>query len=853
MPLSRPPKWADKWLEHILPIHLVDEVMGDLHEAYRWRLSEKGESYAKRMFIWEVFRSMRFFSQKSQNNNQLMLLGNYVKIGYRFLWKTRTYSSINIFGLAIGIAIAWLSSVYVVEELSFDRFHEKSGRTYRIVADLEHNGIHKIGGASYIMGEEFPKQIPAIESISRYKSWYVLLKTGEGTVPYVAHRADRDLFNILDFEFVSGGYSSFDNPDAVVISESVANRLGKESIPEELELTTYNGATKRYQISGVYKDFPANSTIRPGILISIRHYANTNQHRLKTWFDINMNVVLTLMRDADAADVSALMTKILLQNGDFSGSNVELKLQPFTKIHTSSEYETGNGLRATANKELIYLVLIIGIFCLVISSINFANFSVSNYMTRMKEVAVRKILGSGRKRVFQQFIVEIFLSSSLALVLSLVIILIIAPLFSVYADKSYTVFTFLHWKYLVVGFVILYIVTLLSGFYPSIVLSGFDLVSAIKGKLRISSKGIFNRSLLVVQFALAVFLVTGMIVFERQLDLMLGFDPGYDDSGILYMEIPDPDEQKVDFVKSEMLAISGISAVTRFAGNNNTTYKAGETVFDTYHNRVDEHYIPILKLKLTAGRNFDPSRSSDIAEGVIVNESFIRRAGLKDPVGKRIPFKYGDLNNPVVIGIVKDYHFLDLTRQMEPMVLYMSPQYVYQHVLVKSEAHDIAFINQLDRTWRQVFDPFPFNYTQLSELNKRQYEWESQIKELTQYGAIIAIFLACMGLMGVVGTHVRQRLKEVSIRKVNGATPQLIFRLFLTRYVVFTLVGFMIGITGAFYLLGSWLDKYIVRIALGWEISLISLLIISVIAFVAILSQLYKPMYLNPVKYLRDE
>jgi putative ABC transport system permease protein len=850
MPASKPPKWAERILEWFLPDHLFDEIAGDLEEAFHWRVGTRGHQFARRMYYWEVLRSSPRYRFKTQNSSNTMLIKNYLKTGVRFLWKTRSYSSFNILGLSIGLAVAWLSAVYLTEELTYDRYHEKAPNIYRGVANFQHaDQIHHLGGASYKMGEVYPKELPEIESFTRFKSWYVMIGTGEGFSVQVAHRADPGIFDLFTFNFISGTPFTTNSPDEVVLSKSMSEKL---SNPSEITLRTYDGAEIRYRVSGIFQDLPTNSTIRPDVLVSMDNYARFSEGRLDTWFDINMNVFYELNGKADPGMVEQKMTDILYRYEDFEEDQVQVRLQPLLDIHTSEEYESGNGLETIANNDLIYLVMVIGIFCFVISAINYANFSLSNYLVRLREVGVRKIFGARNGKVFQQFIVETLLSVVIAFGLAFVFLLVLAPIFSDYAEKNYQLITFFQPAFLLIGLTLVIIVALISGAYPAFILSRFRLIPALHGKLKRGGKSYLNRILIALQFGLAVFLITGMIIFGQQMERLTTHDPGFTTENILIFNIPNPDEQLVEQVHAEMEGIAGVQAVTRFSGNNRTSYKDGDVQFEPFHTRIDESYLDLLEIPLMEGRNFQADRSSD-KNAIIVNEAFVREAGLTNPVGKRIPFSYGALDNPEVIGVVKDYHFLDLTYDMAPLVLYTADVYRYHNFLIKAESKNIAFINQVDRLWRDAFDPYPFDYASLQSIMTRDYQVESQVYDLTRYGAIISILLACMGLLGTVGTHVRQRMKEVSIRKINGATPKGLFFLFVKRYFPLTIIGIISGIGLAYDILGKWLDRYTVRIEPGLGIAAVAMLLVLIIALMTMWSQLYRAIYVNPVNYLRDE
>ncbi|WP_422354883.1 ABC transporter permease [Roseivirga pacifica] len=854
---KQPPYWALRVLQKVCPPDLIEEVEGDLFEAYQWRSQEKGQAYAKRQYIWEVMRCLRYFRIKVKTqNSDIMLIQNYLKTGFRFLWKTKGYSILNILGLALGIAICWMSYIFVSDEYSYDSFYTNADQTYRIKAFMSRGDASKaFAGSSYIMGEEFPAQIPQIKYASRYKSGYFLAKVGQEYINQTTHYADKDFFEMFDVSFLIGTASDFSNPSNIVLSESAAQRFNIPlDLSENIVTIVAGGEEISFQVTGIYEDFPTNTSIRPEFLMPFSYWAENNQSRTTIWFDINMNTFFTLAEGTSIETISTKMTEVLLANDDFEDTEVAMGLQPLTEIHLDPNLGTGNGINARGDNELIVISMVIGLFCLLIACVNYANFAVGNYLVRIREVSVRKVFGAEKSAVFKQFITEAFISAFISLVLSVALLYLLLPGFSEYANKSYEFSSVFNLNTILGGMVILITATLLAGIYPALLLSRFKTVNGLKGKSKLGGRNYLSRGLVTLQFCIAVFLITGLLTLNKQLDYLLKYDIGYKGENLISVFRPMNDPQVHATFKNELLSISGIESVSIASGFNGTDYVQddGERV-QVRHAKIDEDYISTMGMTLVAGRNFDPEIALDYTKACIVNEAFLKDRGLDNPIGTQINFNYGEFEKPTIIGVVKNFNFQSLHSPVEPLVLYMGGYLNPYDTQIKAADINQELIAAIEDVHRDFFSPYPLSYTFAEDDIAAQYELESNIQRITQGGSIIAIVLSGIGLMGFVGTQIRQKLKEVSIRKVIGAESREILTMFLKKYFALLGIGVVIGLAAAFYLLQNWLSNYPEHVSIGAGIIITSVLITLAVAAITIYSQLHRAMRLNPVKYLKEE
>lgn len=853
MSAYKPPKWADRLLVKLCPDDLLEEIQGDLHQAFHWRCDQRSVSYARRNFYWEVLLVTQFYKPKIMKNSKLALLNNYLKTGLRFLWKTRRFSSINILGLVVGITTCWMCFFYLFDEISYDRFNTNRDRLYRVTQEVIFDGdLHKFDGGSYIMGEEFPVNIPQIEQMTRYKSAYGIVKLKEESMFQFMQFADPGIFRMLDIDILEGSYLGFGSPDNILISARIAMTLNVGL--EEITIH-FRNQDKRFNIIGIFDDLPHNSTVRPSIILPFAYYATREEKkRLKNWHDFNMNALVMLKDPADKALVEEQMTALTTADSEDEG-NEKMTLQPYSQIHLDTTYRNGNGLRPTADLDILWIAGIVGMLCLLISAINYSNFSLGNYMVRSKEVAVRKVIGAYKQSVFGQFLCESFLSTAIAAGLSLIALLMLLPYFAEFMDKSYLTFQDLFQTELILGaLAVLAVIALISGLYPAVVLSGFKVSNALRGKEKIGKGSLLSKFYLTLQFGLAIFLIIGMLAATMQFNFLIDFDLGYQDENVISLNIPKFDEGRLERFETALQSIPGVELYAPNSGYNGTNFSYDENKISTKHIVVSDQFIPALDIEVIQGRNFDPDRATDVENSVIVNETLINMLNLADPIGAQIPFRYGDFENPTIVGVVKDFHFYSPKYEKMPLVMYQSPQYVLQNMLIKLDGRPGSdVIYQIEKSWKAEYAPFPLKLTWLEDYNKDQMAVEERVKRIATTGSLLAVFLAALGLMSMVGTHINQRMKEISIRKISGATAFNLYRHYAQKFAVWIVGGFVLGCAPAYYWVSEWLANYPSKIDLSWDLALIALGLCTLVFIITMILQLTNVVRANPVVFLRDE
>ena len=855
---SNPPKWADWLIEKLCASHLVEELQGDLHEAFHWRVEKKGLKRARWLFIFEVIRSLRFSTLKPTNylNQYLMMYRNYIKTGWRFLKKHKLYSTLNILGLALGISFCWLAYLYANDEMSFDKHLPDHERLYRIVSDFQRgDDVHYIGGSSNAMSIQFEEKIPEIESIARFKSDYGLIKKGEETLGQSLMMADLEMVKYLNLQFLEGSAAAFDQPNDMIISESLAGKLDLRGKAVGAIISLIRGEEfEDFIIRGVYEDIPENTSVRRDMIISYANYlANAPERRLTTWFDINMNSLVKLKDPKALAIAEAKMNELHQENEpDGDDASVRLKLQPITEIHLSEEYGHYNGISRGGNTQLIKLFAGIGLFCLIISMINYSNFNISLYINRAREVALRKVIGAEKAAIFSQLITESFISSLLSGVLAFILMLALLPFFSAFVQKDYGITFLTNVNFLIGAIGILIAVAFISGLYPAFVLSRFSIIKSLKGEQKIRAGKWITQSLLAIQFTIATVLVAGMLTLNHQIKYLTSFDTKVDYNDVVYMDYIQGEESQIKPFVTELASMPEVASVAAISGYNGTRMK-GETQFDVQHLRIHNDLMELLDIKILQGRNFDEEIGSDQTQAILVNESFVSNIGLKNPIGEIVPFEYGDLKNPKIIGVVEDYHFESAKSTVDPLVIYQAPAYPLQSVYFKLSEGTVFDQAKFEAVWAKYFDPFPFEFSYLEDVYLSAYQQEQRMMKLVATGCFVSIFLAAMGLLGIVGLQLNQKLKEISIRKVLGAKAGSLYSVFTRKFILIIAIGLIGGLTIGNMMIRKWLENYPYHVDFGFSIISATVVITISIALITIISQVLKVVKTNPVQYLKDE
>lgn len=779
------------------------------------------------------------------------MIGNYLKIALRQLARQKLFSAINIVGLSLGLACCMLIILYAKDEVSFDRFQEKSANLYRLVLD-EYGPDGKLqrqdGNTGMMPGPAFAREIPEIRTFVRFQGEKITVKVGNQVFEQEGHYADSNFFSVFTFPMLKGNpETALRDPYSVVLSEETAKKLfgNREAFGKTIELPLGDQRSFiPFTITGILPESPQNSSIRLSMLLPMS--LNTrNGGGDQEWINFYLNTFFVLQPGADTAKVKQKMEAVYAklaskqiqeakEKYDFKNTFV-YKLQPYLDMHLSAVYRAQNGLSGASNPIYSKILGGIAIFILMIACINFINLSVARSLKRAKEIGIRKIAGSTRKQLIQQFLGESFLLASLAFLLAILLVQAILPFFNTVSNKQLSLSYLLDIK-LVVGYILLLCLTsLLAGFYPALVLSGFDPADTLYNRMKFSSRNYLSRALVVLQFSLSTFLIVATITIYSQFNYLTTRELGYDDKQVMTFRTGEISGTRMNSLREELAKNPSVKAVTaRQGGFWSTTAKVdGKDILFTYE-VIDDNYLNALKIPVIQGRGFSPDFPGDSAHSVLVNEAFVRKAGWKDPIGKEVDFFYRNQKYQVV-GVVKDHHYESLLREIDPQLFSKDPRHTYGMMMVKVGPDKISeTIKSVEATFRKNFPLVPWSYEFKDDANRREYESEQRWKKIMAFGAVLTILISCIGLFGLASLTAEKRKKEIGIRKVLGASVTSVANKLSVDFLKLVLLSGAIALPVSWWAANRWLENYPFRIQVNAWILLGALFAVVIIALATI-------------------
>jgi len=794
------------------------------------------------------------------------MIKNYFKTALRNLQRNKIYSFTNIIGLSLGLACAMLIILYTKDELSYDRFHTNSSHICRIV----HNRINpdgsiaNMGGNTGIFqGPKFTASIPEIKSFVRVKGRYLELQQGAGIVNKEVCVTDSSFFSVFSFPLLSGNpATALKEPYSVVISEKMAK--------EQFHTTDVLGKTmlfktadkfEHYLIRGISKNCPQNSSLKFDILMPIKISSDDN-----SWGNYFLNTFVVLAPDANIKAVEAKMKKVyetdameeikMMAEKYNENKTIVHLLQPLPDLHLSGNYHADNGLTDASNPIYSYILSGITLFILLIACINFVNLTVARSIKRAKEIGIRKVIGGDRKQLMIQFLGESFVLCFFSFLLALLLVQAILPIFNELANKALYL-SYLFDAKLVAGYIALFLITgLLAGLYPAFVLSNYNPVQTLYNRFTLAGKNYLQKSLVVFQFLLATLLVVATVIIYSQFNYLTNKKLGYDDNNVVIVEKRGMKYSGAALLKEQLLKSPDITSVAfKNGGRDGTIAKVnGETEIGFDYEAIDESYLPLYKIPVIKGRNFSPDFPADSGHSILVNETFVKTAGWKEPLGQVVNFWHKDNKKYTVVGVVKDYHFLPLTKEIGPQLFSIRPSIDYGIVLVRIKPNtETSSLRHIQNVFTKLFPASSYSYTFKDLENLRNYEAEAKWKQMMLFGAVITIFISCIGLFGLSVLSAEKRTKEIGIRKVLGASVAGIATSLSKDFLKLVIISLLVAIPFSWLAASKWLENYPYRISLNWWMFASAGLLVILIALATVSFQAIKAAVANPVKSLRTE
>ncbi|HEX8377106.1 MAG TPA: ABC transporter permease [Pedobacter sp.] len=789
------------------------------------------------------------------------MLKNYIKIAWRNLWKHKVFSVVNIWGLSIGLTAFWLIVIYIANELSYDRHYKDAKQIYRVVSHAKWNGgAFDITGTSAPFAPALKKHFPEIEKTVRIgtEGGGVIRVNTQSFREDAICFADRTLFDVFSYHLLYGNpKSALANPNSIVLSKSLATKLF--GVPAKaLNRTIYFENNYPNQVTGVIEDIPANS-----------HFTFQAVRSLPTnfsegWGELHMITYLKFSAKADInkvkARLPAFVNTYLKPRFAAEGMDVDyrIELQPLTSIHLQSKLVGEVGPNGSMN--YIYIFSIIGLLVLIIASINYVNLSTARSSLRIREIGVRKVTGSSRTQLIFMFFTEAFLITIIATFISVVVIHLTLPWFNQFTGKEIDIWYFGVSKTLLILLSFTLLIGCMSGIYPALFLSGFKLIPALKGQSESSRwNGLFRKSTVAFQFVITISMISGSLIIYQQLQYVLKKDLGFKEDQVLTFHLEGNElRTKVTALKEELIQnplIQKVASAGITIGNNYesfTTYKVSNETQIAHYLPIDDDFAPTLQLRMVAGRNYTKIRPSDQIGSLMVNEAFVKESGLKDPIGKQISL---DTIRYTIIGVVKDFHFLSLQKKIEPLVMPLASNTgEADNLYVRVSAENIPeALKYIEQTYRKFDKTTPFDYSFLDENFAKQYKTEQKQGSLLIMFTMLAISIACLGLFGLVTFMIEQRVEEIGIRKVLGASATSIVALLSSDFLKLVLISLLLASPLAWWVMNRWLENFAYRIEIRWWMFALAGSVAVTIALLTISFQAVKAAMSNPIKSLRTE
>lgn len=803
---------------------------------------------------------------------------NYFKIAVRNLLKQRAFSIVNILGLSFGMAASLIILNYLNFERSYDNFHDKADRIYRVPMEITEKG-----GATQTFAFTYPpvapsmlQDFPEVAAAVRWRSQGGVIQVGEDETNYDVRGSlffvDKAVFKVFSFPFAKGNAATaLKGLNDIVITESTAKKYfgNVEPIGQRIHYRDED-----YIVSAVLKDLPQNSHIQFGILFNFDNYIHlveANGGRIRDnwgWSDYYTYILLK-----PGTDVKALQAKMPAFAERYKGEDMkktnytmQFVLQPLKDIHLKSKYDyefPGNG-----NFKYLSFLGIAGVLILVIAWINYINLSTARALDRSKEVGIRKVVGAFRHQLVRQFLAESFLVNVISVALGVTIFQLSLPYFRELVGKEIPGFSLMNWQFWAALAGMFVIGSLLAGFYPAFVMSAFRPIQVLKGGTILetgrSGKNLLRKVLVVGQFAAAILLIAGVVGLYRQMQFMRNIDLGVDISQTLVVqEAIFRDSIQLLKVKSLLTELErlpdvvGVTASTdipgKEVGNSTTFWKKGTNNEKRARTLgVDTKFIDNYDLKIIAGRKFREDFGTE-RTNVILNETAIKVLGFASPeaaLGQQVTYSDGDLT---VVGVLQDYHQESLRYDYDPIIFYVNTgSWAFYSLKVKTGDMQKTLAN-VEKTYKSYFPGSPFQAIFLDEFYDAQYRADQQFNTILWSFMVLAIVVACLGLLGLSAFTLAKKSKEISIRKVLGASAGQIVSLVTKEYFGLILIAGVLALPLAYYLMNTWLQSYVFRIELGWWFFVLPIIGIVIIAAITISWQSLRAAGANPADALKSE
>ncbi|HEX5154410.1 MAG TPA: ABC transporter permease [Parafilimonas sp.] len=787
---------------------------------------------------------------------------NYLKTAFRNLWRNKAFSLINIMGLALGLACSLLIMLWVNDEYQVDAFHQNGSRIYSVYEKQFHDArVDAFHGSPGVLADEMKRVLPEVQYATNY-AWNDLstFEANNKILKENGNNAGADFFKIFSYKILQGNaITALQSPSDIAISKKMAEDFFGS--PEEaIGKTIRYQNNKDFKITAVFDNVPKNSTMEFDYILNWQTFLERNSWA-KNWANNGPACYIMLREGTDAKAFEKKITKFLdnYNKEQTKYSYIHLGIERYKDVYLYSNFDKLGNISG-GRIQYVQLFSIVAIFILLIACINFMNLTTARSVKRAKEIGIRKVVGAFRFTLIRQFIGEALLIVLISVTIALTLVMLILPLFNQLTGKDIHIpFNDSIFWFSITG--LLLVTGFISGSYPALYLSSFQPVRVLKGALKFSSGALwFRKGLVVFQFMLSIILIIGTIVVSKQVNYIQTTNLGYDRENLIYIPMEGDLVAKYKVFKEELSGMPGIKDISRITdvptqiengtGGVDWIGKDPNADIEFTQSAVGYDFTKTMRLQMAEGRDFSKDFATDSA-GYVINEAALKRIGYKDPIGKPLTFwqKKG-----TIIGVLKDFHFNSLHEEINPLVLRLGEDISWGAALVRTAPGKTKeALASLEKVCKQLNPKFPFSYKFSDEEYAKLYKSEQVVSRLANYFAFLAIFISCLGLLGLVIFTSEQRTKEFGIRKVLGASPVSLFNLLSKEFLLLVLIAMVIASPLAWLAMNSWLKDYAYKINISWWMFVVAGITAVVIALITVSFQAIKAAVANPVESLRTE
>lgn len=860
-----PPRLLVLFLRWYCKPSLLDRIEGDLFEVYFGRVAKIGKRRADIRFMIDVlllFRPAIIKLPGRLNFSNHGMIKSYLNVAWRNVIRNKTFSLINIGGLATGITCSVLILLWVNDEMNVDKFNSNND-LYSVYERIFSEGQVDAGPwTPGVLAAELKQQVPEVKYATGWWTYNedILFSVDEKKIYEKGIAADSDFFRMFNYELLKGDAErALNEPTSIAVSREMAEALFG-SVDAAYGSSVRMSNESDLKITAIFENVPDNASQQFDFVVNWRELLQSIQW-LQSWIYRGPFTYIQLHPGTDPAHVESKIKDLLgafLTANSGKGFKTELGLQPYRDMYLYSSF--GNGVPDGGRIEYVNLFTLVAIFILLIACINFMNLSTARSVKRAKEVGIRKTMGAFRSFLITQFLGEAMLLTFIAVVVSIVFVVLLLPYFNILTNKhiQFPITSLEFWSALVA---MAFVTGMVAGAYPAFFLSSLNSIKVLKGSLKMEPGSmLFRKALVVFQFILVITFIGGTVIVSRQLDYMQSKDLGFDKENILYVRLQGDLRDKYDVFRQRLLSSPGVQGVTRSTNVpshiNTHEYdlswegKSQEEKVVAIHNGVGYEFLPMMNITLLEGRNFSRDFISD-SSAFIVNETALKIIGYDNPIGKPLGFLH---RQGTIIGVVKDFHLKSLREPIMPLIMYLGEHETWGNVLIKAEQGQTQdVIASLDAIFRELEPSFILQYQFADEEFQKLYNSEQIVSKLSLIFSMLAIFIACLGLFGLMMFTVEQRRKEIGVRKVIGATTFNIVNMLSKDIVKLVMMAALFATPLAWIAMDSWLGQFAYKINLDWWIFVAPAVITLFVALLTTCWQAMKAGLANPVKSLRSE